>query len=295
MLAKAKLRIYGNCQAGCIAGFLKRSHEVNELFDISAFRGAHEISLNEIQDAKTDLQTAAVFLTQHVSDGFRGSEFSSLALKSHLPSSAVVISYPSIYFDAYFPNLLYLSGERGLFTGPGGDYHDKEILGGYAGSLTIDETISSLLDESRYDATSVLMRFDTWLVNMREREKVLDVGISDFIAAEFRNSRLFYTFNHPTNVVMLEVCKTIAKLLSVAFEDGRLLGVDNWLSSVSMPLHPSVRSAFRLRFPYEAKYNLGNKQRGVSMATAVRLFFEFYSNNPASVVAYEKSVNSGAK
>jgi hypothetical protein len=292
-MAKRTLLIYGNCQAGCIAGFMSRTLAFSEAFDIPTLLGIHQMVEADLKGLYGHVNGADVLLSQEVSAGYRGADFSSAHLVSLLPSNAKVLYYPSLYFSAYFPNLLYLRSPNkgGMFTGPGGDYHDRDILDSYIAKRSVPETGRYLMDESRYDLDSVRRSFEDGHAEMRRREQNIDVKISDYIADNFADRRLFYVFNHPANEVMFEVCSQVAKLLDLPFSADALKNIDHWLSGASFPIPPAVHKALGLRFPYDSRFN-ANGVWNVEMEHALEMFYAYYDRTPDAVAAYKSMKHS---
>jgi hypothetical protein len=287
-MAKQTLLVYGNCQAGCIAAFMSRTLAFSEAFDIPTLLGIHQMVEADLIGLYGHVNEASVLLSQDVSANYRGADFSSAHLVSLLQPNTKVLYFPSLYFSAYFPNLLYLRNPvtGGMFTGPGGDYHDRDILDSYIAKRTIPETSRYLLDENHYDVDSVIRSFEEGCVEMRRREKHIDVKLSDYIADNFADRRLFYVFNHPANEVMFEVCSQVAKLLDVSFSADALKNVDHWLSGASFPIPPAVHKALGLRFPYDSRFNASGVWN-VEMEHALEMFYAYYDRTPDAVAAYK--------
>lgn len=82
----------------------------------------------------------------------------------------------------------------------------------------------------------------------REREAFTDVKIADYIAENFRVRRLFDSINHITNEVALRIANQIlARLHIEAVPEARLQQLAEILSP-AVPIHPSVRRHFGLKY-----------------------------------------------
>jgi Polysaccharide biosynthesis enzyme WcbI len=287
-MTERTLLVYGNCQAGCIAAFMSRTPTFSEAFDIPTLLGIHQMTEADLVTLYEHAGEADVLLSQEVGTNYRGVGFSSTHLASILRPSAQVLYYPSLYFAAYFPNLLYLRDPTNgaMFTGPGGDYHDRDILDSYISKRTVSETSRYLQDESRYDRDSVRKSFEEGYVEMRRRERHIDVKTSDYIADNFADRRLFHVFNHPANEVMFEVCSQVANLFGIPFSAEHLKNIDQWLSGASFPIPPAVHRALGLRFPYDSRFNASGIWN-VEMENALEMFFAYYDQTPDAVAAYQ--------
>jgi hypothetical protein len=284
--------VYGNCQAGCIAGFLRKTPAFRDSKLIPRVKGVHELSSAELPQVYAAVRGADLLLTQPVSSNYRGVGFSSDHLISLLGPFARTIYYPSLYFGGYFPNLLYLRKPGGgLFTGPGGDYHDRNILDCFIARRTVQSSIAFLADENCYDKSVLRRNTEATLDELRWRESTMEIKIADYIADNLRDRRLFYVFNHPINEVMFQVCSQFSGLIGCRFSGVDLASVDNWLSAVAFPVHPAVHQALGLRFSYTGRFNASGK-RDLPMADALELFFDYYNRTPEAVAVYQAAVMS---
>jgi hypothetical protein len=177
-----------------------------------------------------------------------------------------------------------------MFTGPGGDYHDRDILDCYIAQRNIASSCDFLSDESRYGHAELRRDLELALAELRRREATMEIKIADYIAANLQDRQLFYVFNHPTNEVMFHICAQFSELIDYQFSITDLTYLDNWLSAAAFPIHPAVHKALGLRFPYPGLYHTLGK-RDVSMADALELFFDYYARNPEVVATYQ-AINS---
>jgi hypothetical protein len=168
------------------------------------------------------------------------------ALKNQFPFKTF-ISFPSIYFDGYFPSLMYLrKPEGGTLKGVIGDFHDMRVVKAFLKGKSVEETLSELT--MLKELSEVKSQFAGSLQRLGEREKELDIKTADFIFENSLEKRLFYVFNHPSNDVLLNVARQFCSLLDIEVEDKnwRLAeGVRDYLTGSQAAVDFSVSQFFR--------------------------------------------------
>jgi hypothetical protein len=79
---------------------------------------------------------------------------------------------------------------------------------------------------------------DEALSMLSYRESGCDVTISDWISNNYKADYLFYTFNHPANVVILELCKRILRYFNIEAEVNCRL--TPYLSNYRFPIYKFI-------------------------------------------------------
>jgi hypothetical protein len=170
------------------------------------------------------------------------------------------ISFQSLYFSGYCPELIYLKDvQGGRLNGGFCDYHDQRIvdcfLDGFPASKTRTEfqDIQLGADFIRTNAENSLLE-----CARREEEQELDIRLSGFIREKYRQQHLFFTFNHPSNAVLIEVCRQLLGMLGIDAEripepKRELLSYDRF------PINSETRSALSLRFDSPPDYRVQNQ------------------------------------
>ena len=90
-----------------------------------------------------------------------------------------------------------------------------------------------------YSSDEVLVNAANSLLNLKEREQECTIKVADFIQQHWRDKRLFFSMNHPSNEVLNEVVKQVNKLLTLpkpqAYCGNELLG------DTHLPMYHSVQ------------------------------------------------------
>ena len=95
--------VYANCQNNNIASHLRKSQIFNQEYSIKRF-SVHLMNERGLTVPDELLKQAKLFIYQPVKD--TNGERSSNYLLSKLSSNCQRISFPSLYFTGYFPQLL---------------------------------------------------------------------------------------------------------------------------------------------------------------------------------------------
>jgi hypothetical protein len=264
---------------------LASNEEFAKRFEFVSFPAVHEIPESMVPELHRAVVDAAVVIPQRVDDGYRDGIGLGTETLARLAGKATVVRWPSVYWAGYFPDLFYLRDVAGqpVVDGPF-DYHDRSILQAFDAGLDVLATCRLLEDPScPSDA-------QTWAANataeLSDRGRDCDVQVTSFIASTFRENLLFFTMNHPTNLMLGFIAQQIAELIGVPgrVDHGRIPG--EILGPTFYPLHANHVRALELRFG--STLTAGSapfKIRGITYepAQAVQAFFDYYAIHPPLV------------
>lgn len=274
--------IVGNCQAGALGMALRTNEHFGRLFDVIEFPAVHEIPPQMIPDLHDALARSSVAILQRVEENYRDGIGLGTETLAAIASSATVIRWPSVYWGGYFPDLFYLRDGAGrpVVDGPF-DYHDRQVLSAYVDGLTVEQTCK-MIEDSRRPSDAVAWA-DAATAELDLRGRGCDVNVTEFIAETFRDQLLFFTMNHPANVMLGFIGRETLQCLGLrgAIDLSKMPG--EVLGATFYPLHPNHVRALDLHFG--SVWQAGHapfKIRGVSYESpaAVRAFFDYYKNNP---------------
>jgi hypothetical protein len=186
-----KIVVVGNCQARPIAKILEA---LNPKIEVTATAIVHLLKQRQFEEYKEYFQEADLIVSQLVNDAYPCKFVRTNFLKAHYGTK--VISIVNLFYSGYTPDWFYIRipGE-GPLRGPMGDYHNRTIFESWQQGES-EETAVQLLNDVSFNQR---YRFEVQrsLKELHEREKVVDVRISDVIHSKMKRQRLFYTFNHP--------------------------------------------------------------------------------------------------
>jgi len=119
-----------------------------------------------------------------------------------------VISWPNIFFSGQSPGLCYVSGTDGKrITGPLHEYQYRPIFESWQRGDTMEKCLQRIQFGTERDILRDMAckSFD----ELKTRERDLDVVTSDLIERDWSKNRLFFTFNHPSSNLLIQVAKRL--------------------------------------------------------------------------------------
>ena len=118
------------------------------------------------------------------------------------------ISFPNSHYKGYNPETTYLK-HNGIIVKRFCDYHDSNVIKDYLLGKSESDVVSSILDIEYYSNDFIWENAKNSLSELRKREMITDIIISDFIEENWTKIKLFHSMNHPTNLVLLEIADRI--------------------------------------------------------------------------------------
>jgi hypothetical protein len=278
---RQKVLILANCQGPALSKILEKvvDPDGKPVFELLSIKPVYELkateqSLLEELCQKCDILLYQPHIKYQITPEWRTSDY-----WVSITSAKRIISFPSIYFGGYNPELTYLRNNHSHHLNDGFvDYHDKRIvklfLDGY--SKFELERMFSKLQPVRNDVIK-LANDSISALRMREQEHDLDIIISDYIECNYQKERLFFTYNHPSNSILYEVIRQFMLLLKVEsynmYKDfSELLCFDLF------PISTSVIKYLDLEFSSDQNGYLIQGKR-YTKSEVVSRYFEVYSKN----------------
>ncbi len=237
--------LHANCQGDPLAFLLRSTPEFAAEFDI--FR-----AVNYRRDPIPDelLARCALFLFQPL--GEKWDELASSRLMDKLPSTAVSLHVPNMFFKGYWP----------FWTNTGPMAFGDSFLDHLADQgLSLAEGMHIYLHgrlSSKFDLDAIAAES---LERERDKERLAVVGTADHVAAFWKERQLFTSVNHPQAELCLRVADAILERLNLppvppaARRACPLCDAD-----FDLPIHPEVGRHFGLPFVFpERTYNIFGK------------------------------------
>ena len=159
--------------------------------------------------------------------------------------AAKVVLWPNMYFDGYFPGIQNLYRPQGKVEGPLADYHFDWILEAWKSKLSVEAAAQYALDP--WPANAVSDSVERSIALLRQRERGLDVIISDYVRDRFRVRKLFYSMNHPTTELLAEMLQRLLAFAGLP-HGGRWKGYAYPLDLVDIPCFASFHRIYRPLF-----------------------------------------------
>ena len=163
-----------------------------------------------------------------------------------------VRTIPVPYFDAYHPDLCYLTDGTGFIKGPMGDYHSKIITAAHRKGLP-KARVRSLFDRHHFERFGYFTRWEP--ARARLLREFSEAGFD--VSRQFRNWSLRGPFMHSVNHPSIEVVHDIARcvLASEGLVDNQanVLPPDNLLNGAVFPIYPDVAEHLSVAGSYQFK------------------------------------------
>ncbi len=269
--------IYANCQNGLVANYLCKSELFNQTYTIRRFP-VHLLMTKGTTIPDEILQQAKLFIYQPVKDihGKRSSKY----LLDRLPADCQRISFPSLYFKGYFPQ--YCKNPENRILEPQYSYGliphgDTNVVSMLNKGLNKAEIIKKLSDSDFYSYGYLRSVLEDTLNVLAQRESELDVKVSEFIRSNYQNHHLFYTQNHPTDILGIYVVnQMLVKLRLPQLGDPLLLTntLRGHLDNFQIPIYPSIIKHLKLTFA-NAESVYGHGSFCTNQMTFVRYLAEY--------------------
>ena len=165
-----------------------------------------------------------------------------------LPERCIRISIPSLFFNAYNPEVTYIRESHSNIV-----YHDRLQLK----LINCFEKFHAVLIESQdyypKEFSEKCLELSLSELKRREVDQKIDIPISDYIEARFRDERLFHVLNHPSRNLLKVLSGRILKYLGI---DERIdINLTNYnLDQWQFPIYKSHFLNLNLKFDNPAHY-----------------------------------------
>lgn len=249
--------IHGNCYAAAYEEFLLRSQCFTEEYFI------YRVPMIFVNEAKRYedrlLEAIDLLIYQDVKkDNPFGFYLSDEYILPKLKPGCKRLLVPNLtpFADMLFPRFLSTESPKKKYTNcvQDGLYNgDKLIDDGFLAGKSLAQIKVDFENENILtpeECRSVQEHLQERLARLKEREAAWDVKISDYIEENYKTSKMFVDFLHPSYELTQELCRRVGEALGLA--DAREIQVDMDYEMVEMFVLPAVKKALGLTF--EQKY-----------------------------------------
>lgn len=267
-----KYSIYGNCQSKGLANTLKKQNFFSELYEYQALGFVQNIQPDKVWEVEEAFKHSDLLIHQVIGDQFKIKALSTNNLMQYRKENSNTLTFPSLYFNGYFPHLDTFNGVMSILN----LVHDYNIIYSYAIGLSETEIIELLLGEKFYSKSLSCELLDKSLQSLKEREKALDIKIADFIDNNYKNIKLFNQFNHPKGIVFDYIANQIFEILSMKKIK---ISVDSsaGLDGIMAPIYKSTYKNLGLLFK-EDYTTYGTNKGLLQIDEVVAIFFNTYKS-----------------
>jgi hypothetical protein len=224
-----KCLIYGNCQAGIIHKAFLQTDLVN--FYDTTYIICHHNKFNNIDFI--DISQFDLIITMPIYEHIFYKSTSNMLSKKR--NDCIVIIFPSLYFDFYFPNLTYLkikkdeSGDVDQLLSPN-VFHDQNLLNIYKNygnneKILIEKYKDIVFSPDFYSKDHYTEKYNKSIDNLKKRllrsfdlykafEPIHFIDVIDFIENNYRKDLLFYSNPHPKYEYVIKIiCEEILSII----------------------------------------------------------------------------------
>lgn len=289
-----RILILANCQATALARIIEGVIGQNGTaqFEVIPCQPFFELPASAEDDVLQKLKLCDVLLYQPHFKGKWTPEWRTSNFWVKYCSAKHIISFPSLFFSGYNPELTYIKKPNGRHLNEGfSDYHDKRILKFYLDGCS--ESIAKRdLFRLKLSEKSVKANLEAAIaeLNSREESDQLDVKVSEFILANYRKERLFYTVNHPSNYLLYFVVDEVIRILNIKNVIRPRL-TQELLKYDVYPISGAVSKALKLDFDCSDElYLIQNKV--MTARELISTYYKIYKNNHDAIEGYRESIEN---
>ena len=248
---KAPLRtivVYGNCQAEALANIIKKDILVQSRFRVIYYPDYETPGQARETLTPQELNASALLFSQHGPDPF--------PYLDQLPKECLIVRFPSVDLNLLWPfNCVnpYNRPKPPEFDWGPFPYGDRIILECVEKDMARDEILEYYLTGWPRYKPDLNRR-----ARLETRDGHCDLKMAPWVMEHFRNRRLFWTVNHPTQIVLREVLQRL--IHASASVDPHLQDADleetqrvyfpagEQLSIANIPIHPSLAEELQLEW-----------------------------------------------
>jgi hypothetical protein len=281
---KKVFTIYGNCQAYGIGKTLLEVGEFSKEYEWEPMTYIQAIEAEDIDIAKDILSRSTLILFQHISDAYRIPQLSTSSMLAEARQAGkILISFPSFYFNAYFPHL---RPSRGIDTPL--DMIDMNMLVAWLSQMSIDQTLHMISSEDFYPKDLSIKALEHSFSELRHRESSngTTVSVADFIQEHWQTRKLFNQFNHSKGPLVEHACDQILKILDI---DGSKYwshpGRENtYMDGIEAPIYKSTCENLDLSFPEDYDRYRCKDGRILNTSEIIAEYFNIFENSDINVL-----------
>lgn len=182
------ISVYGNCQSKEISIMLSKSKNFVDMYGTDVYLALNYVFEKEhrpIDEIIENFKKTDILIYQPLSE--KHYPYSTDNLLKYLPDTCKKISFPYIFNDAFWGWPVH------------GNFKD-----GINGDFILSEAYDNPMSRFLYNIDIT-----------KEKESETIIKISQFILNHYKDFELFYTQNHPTPMIIKEICRQILEHLKI--------------------------------------------------------------------------------
>ena len=253
MAKKQKFTVYANCQSDALANLLLRNPFFADEYELLRILPVHLLQKKHIPSVREKISQVGLCISQPVSKA-NGSRLSTEEVADSLQANSDLLTFPSIYFDGYFPHLVPIANMPSIMN----NAHDINIMvlnqKGYTASEIFEITSSD--DFYTSPLSDTLFEKSIAALQVRENTSSVNITVSDFILAHYKESILFNTYNHPSNKILMHIASRVCETLNIDNSIYAVLNVPEILGAYRALPYASSFKNLQLSDVIETSYHI---------------------------------------
>jgi len=238
--------VIGNCQVRPLVTILSEMCRRDIQFDYIV---AHLSNSESEQSDGSRLLEADLIITQPIDDNYKAKHLSTSRLRAL--HGEKVVAWPNVFYTGHCPDLLTATDQSGtVIRGPLETYQLSGVMSAWKNGLSAENAFHFLQNNLPHDDEILQTSMTTSLLALKQREVQTDITISDFLESELTTQRLFFTFNHPTANVLIELAERILDYCDIRIE--KRVIAEFWeepLGRLTYPMSAPMAEYLNLDFP----------------------------------------------
>jgi hypothetical protein len=294
-----KFTVYANCQGPALAKTLLETKGFRDVYEYQRIKPVQTLKSEDFDQVKNTVAESDLILCQPILSPSRPQKGAGGMLKfikslvrqtipamrrpawtgtkdllKYAAKDAEVYSFPSLYFNAYFPHLDALNIRSVLNR-----VHDFFIAYSYVKGNSVEKTLRLINSEKLYPQEMSLSLADRSLNELKKREDVNKVSftISEFIERNFKTTKLFNQFNHPKKPVFVFLAQKILSELKIDFSLDEF-STTTGLDGTSIPTQKSTYANLGFAFEEDFKSYRISPTQFMSQEDVVKEYYKTYDS-----------------
>ena len=218
-----KYSIIANCQGGTLIKFFNSNKYFLENYELIELKAIQTVTKEEIDNFYNTIHMLDLIIIQPISDNFKNyHKYSTKSILANIKKKCVVIMFPSIYYNIYYPNLIHDNIKSINII-----VHDINIIEKFINNKNkqtfVNECINMINDLNFYSKKFIINNIKTTINNLLKKE--LDainkydpqhfIKISHFISSHYTKNILSTTLNHHTKYIYRYLSDEILHILDI--------------------------------------------------------------------------------
>ncbi len=283
-MAKQRITILGNCVAHRLQFLLKEHPAFSAHYELVPSPMIHLLTQKaELDDLATLARTCDILFTQPL---FNFEACNTAVLQANKPDGQTIHLFSAPNFEAYFPDVLHLDNKTDLKFEPTLDWDSRIIFSCFVTGVPIFDVEQIYVNNRLFRKEPAQNALHAALETYARREQGVDLQTGGFVFRNYAATRLFYTWQHPTETLMGLLLDKIILALDLprhpmqANLAAHSFGFNQW------PIITRHHSLFK--FPEQAYFLIAGVR--YSIEDVAMAYYNFYEFHPHIVEANKEKL-----